>query len=227
MMSMPEDAAVHGSRSLLRHIQLLRHDTRPRSHREDHPVIVVRVLLQHPVWRILGSMRDLAGEGVAEATTDGPEEPLLRHPQQKHPGIAVWILLRHPMTRMLGLMGDLAGEGVAETTADGPEVPLLRHPQEEHPVIAVRILLRHPMTRMLGIMRDLAGVGEVEAAAVRPEKVMIMPENTTVHGNHNFLLLFRQEPPLRRPRGEHPVVVVRILVRHPIIKMHGITRDLA
>ena len=73
-------------------------------------------------------------------------------------------------------------------------------------------------------------MGKAEATADGPVKGMLMPEDTTVHGNHNFLhhtRLFHREPPLRRPREEHPVIVVQILFRHPARRMLGCMRDLA
>jgi hypothetical protein len=83
---------------------------------------------------------------------------------------------------------------------------------------------------MLGRLRDMALMGKAEAEAESPKKAMSVPKNTAIHGNRNplrHIQLLRQEPPLRHPRQEHPVIAVRILFRHPVRGMLGTMRDMA
>jgi hypothetical protein len=80
---------------------------------------------------------------------------------------------------------------------------------------------------MLGGMKDLARVGEAAAAADGLEEVMF---GKAAHGTHIPLhhpRLLRQESHLRRSRVVHPVIAVRMLLRHPARRMLGSMKDLA
>jgi hypothetical protein len=68
--------AAHGTHIPLHHHRLLRQESHLRRSRVVHPVIAVRMLFQHPVRRMLGSMRDSARVREAEAAGDGPEEEI-------------------------------------------------------------------------------------------------------------------------------------------------------